>query len=165
MNTNPEERKALYRQDPILSRYLNRMPSHVVNSFSEIQLEAIRRSIINPERHRVDLRYSIPFLRTYLVILSGPERRSRERLRRDQTRVWSWSNLLFLCGGLAVLMLLAHGLVSLWIDVNDAAARLESRSHATVLPWIKKEADCQGAQREWKDGFCYDSEHSRHFRR
>ena len=34
--------------------------------------------------HTIDLRFSIPLLRHYVVLVAGPEKRSKERRRRDK---------------------------------------------------------------------------------
>ncbi len=175
MNINPEERKARYRQDPILSRVLNRMPNHVVDSFTELQLDAMRQAIAQPRKHSVDLRCSIPLIaqRFYVVILAGPERRSQERLRREkkERRTWTVGNFVFLAAMAASFVMLTYGISTLVGQSTTLAEQVApenlSASHPTALPWIKSKEACTGPNRRWQEqeGLCFDREHSRHFRR
>lgn len=172
MNTNPEERKARYRQDPILNRVLNRMPNHVVDSFTELQLEAMRQAIAQPRKHSVDLRCSLPliFESFYVVILAGPERRSQERLRREskEHRTWTLGNLTFLAALATTLVVGTYGISSLFAQsslADQIAPEDLATSHPTALPWIKTKEACTGPKRQWKNGLCFDNDWSRHNRR
>lgn len=160
--TSDSSSRAL-RFDPFLSRLLNRMPESIVESFTDAQLEALRSAMVNPARHKLDIRLSIPtpFKRFYLVFLAGPERRSKERRVRDGFRLWTPANMVFL------VLLLSSLIVTLYNGFYLASSLTPQvsaeQSHPTALPWIESEQDCTGAQRHWKDGFCFDSEHSPEF--
>lgn len=151
------------RFDPFLSRLLNRMPETMVESFSDAQLEALRSAMVNPDRHKLDIRLSIPtpFKRFYLVFLAGPERRSQARRLGDDFRLWTPANAIFLT------LLLSSLIVTLYNGfylVNSLTPKVSAEeSHPTALPWIESEQSCTGGQREWKDGLCFDSEHSPDF--
>ncbi len=71
-------------------QYLSRVPSHIKDSLDDEQLTALadiaaamRAAWAN--RHRVDIRMSVPLLfsRYYLTVLSGPEGRGRRRRGED----------------------------------------------------------------------------------
>ncbi len=151
------------RFDPFLSRLLNRMPGSVVESFTDAQLEALRSAMVNPERHKLDIRLSIPipFKRFYLVFLAGPERRSKARRLNDGFRLWTPANTMFL------LLLLSSLAVTLYNGFYLASSLTPSvsaeQSHPTALPWIEAEKDCTGKYRDWKNGLCFDSDHSPDF--
>lgn len=76
--------------DPFLERFFSRIPRHLVGSFSDDQLLAIKQAFAEstPRSHSLDLRLSLPLLmrRFYLVIIAGPERRERARRLRDRAR-------------------------------------------------------------------------------
>lgn len=151
------------RFDPFLSRLLNRMPESMVESFTDAQLEALRSAMVNPARHKVDIRLSIPtpFKRFYLVFLAGPERRSKARRVDDDFRLWTPANAIFLA------LLLSSLVVTLYNGFYLAATLTPQvsaeQTHPAALPWIESEEGCTGPQRKWKDGFCFDSEHSPDF--
>ena len=71
-------------------QYLSRVPSHIKDSLDDEQLTALadiaaamRAAWAN--RHRVDIRMSVPLLfsRYYLTVLSGPDGRGRQRRNED----------------------------------------------------------------------------------
>lgn len=72
--------------DPFLEEFFARIPERTANSFDEAQLLAIKQVFGARSRghHAVDLRFSLPVLRLYLVLLIGRERRTAERRRRDR---------------------------------------------------------------------------------
>ena len=58
----------------------------LARSFTDEQLRAIKMSFGARERgaHTVDLRFSVPLLRRYVVLLMGRERRTAKRRRNDR---------------------------------------------------------------------------------
>ncbi|MDD2705371.1 MAG: hypothetical protein PHU07_08570 [Acidocella sp.] len=60
-----------------IARFLSRLPPALAASFSPEQLAAIELhfSMRNRVRHTIDWRWRVPFLRGYLVVLAGRERR------------------------------------------------------------------------------------------
>ncbi len=66
------------------------MPEDVARSFSETQLDTIERALdaARWQTHPVDIRLSVPLFwrRLYLVLLVGPERRSRDRRAVERAR-------------------------------------------------------------------------------
>ncbi|MGE0256443.1 MAG: hypothetical protein AB7N54_06735 [Alphaproteobacteria bacterium] len=91
--------------DPFLEEFFARIPERTANSFDDAQLLAIKQVFGARSRghHAVDLRFSLPLLRIYTVLLIGRERRSADRRRVDR-RVHPlatignlFATLLFLC--------------------------------------------------------------------
>jgi hypothetical protein len=82
------------------------------------------------------------------------------RSRRPNT------SLIALGGKLLVILLLLPLIYSAFVlgvkhlHTINAAAGVH---HPTVLPWIADRASCEGDYQEWRDGGCYDSEHSPEF--
>lgn len=68
------------RNDPVISRLLDRMPRKVAESFDEEQLSHIRNAIGAREwgKHKIDLRGTMKFFRWryYYVVLAGRNRRA-----------------------------------------------------------------------------------------
>lgn len=150
-------------RDPILNRLLERMPPAIAHSFTEEQLAAFQAAMSPPHRHKIDLRLSIPLLhkRFYLICLAGPERRSRSRRLRERTPLWTPANVMFL--GLLLVSFLVT-LFNLSYLMKAATPTVSAKEqHPTALPWIESEAQCRGVNRTWKDGFCFDSDHSPEF--
>ena len=65
--------------DPFLEDFFRDMSPALIHSFTDAQLHEIKKAFAARDRgaHEVDLRFSIPFLRRYVVLLIGRERRSR----------------------------------------------------------------------------------------
>jgi hypothetical protein len=135
----------------------------MVDSFSDEQLEAMRLALINPARHQVNIRLSVPLLfkRFYFVVLAGPERRSKTRLKAERFPLWTLPNAIFLA------MLLGSVLVTLYNGlhlVNSLSPAVSAEEdYPTALPWIESAEECTGFRRHWKDGFCYDADHKKEF--
>jgi len=73
-------------EDPFLEDFFRDMSPALARSFTDEQLLEIKKKFAGRSRgaHSVDLRFSIPFLRTYIVFLLGRERRSRKRRAHDR---------------------------------------------------------------------------------
>jgi len=72
--------------DPFLEDFFRDLSPALASSFTDEQLRAIKMSFGARERgaHTVDLRFSIPLLRRYVVLLMGRERRTAKRRRNDR---------------------------------------------------------------------------------
>ncbi len=72
--------------DPFLEDFFRDLSPALAHSFTDEQLLAIKMNFAARERgaHTVDLRFSIPLLRRYVVFLMGRERRSRKRRNHDR---------------------------------------------------------------------------------
>ncbi len=73
-------------EDPFLEDFFRDMSPALARSFTDEQLLEIKKNFAGRSRgaHSVDLRFSIPFARTYIVFLLGRERRSRKRRAHDR---------------------------------------------------------------------------------
>ncbi len=73
--------------DPLLERFLLRIPQNVVSSFTDAQLAALKQALDErgSQNHKVNIRISVPLLfrHYYFVFFTGIEKRSRARRRRD----------------------------------------------------------------------------------
>lgn len=66
-----------------------RLPPWVVDTLTTEQREAIHKAATDPwDRHRVDIRLSVPFAhrRYYMTVVSGGERRPADRVHTDRHR-------------------------------------------------------------------------------
>jgi len=86
--------------DPFLAQFFGRIPKDVASSFTDAQLDAVKRAFgaRNWGAHRIDVRFSIPlpWRRYYVVFLCGPERRDPERLHLERIlRPLNWLSLAF----------------------------------------------------------------------
>ncbi len=72
--------------EPFLEDFFRDMSPALMHSFTDEQLHAVKMNFAARDRgaHQVDLRFSIPFLRRYVVLLIGRERRSRARRAADR---------------------------------------------------------------------------------
>jgi len=72
--------------DPFLEDFFRDMSPTLARSFTDEQLRAIKMNFAARERgsHTVDLRFSVPLLRRYVVLLIGRERRTARRRRQDR---------------------------------------------------------------------------------
>lgn len=72
--------------DPFLEQFFARIPHKTATSFDSEQLLAIKMAFGARDwgLHAIDLRFSIPLLRYYVVLVAGPEKRSKERRRLDK---------------------------------------------------------------------------------
>lgn len=75
-------------KDPFLEDFFRDMSPALARSFTDEQLRAIKMQFGARDRgsHSVDLRFSIPLLRHYVVLLIGRERRSRKRRNMDRLK-------------------------------------------------------------------------------
>lgn len=73
-------------KDPFLEDFFRDMSPVLARSFTDEQLREIKMQFGARERgaHTVDLRFSIPLLRNYVVLLIGRERRTRRRRMKDR---------------------------------------------------------------------------------
>ncbi len=106
--------------DPFLEQFFARIPGATARSFTPDQLLAIKMAFGTRDwgMHTVDLRWSIPLLRYYVVLVMGPEKRSKER-RRNEKRFRPFATL----GNGFVLAIM---LVLLTIPVGLAAYAVKS---------------------------------------
>jgi len=100
--------------DPFLERFFSRIPREVAASFTDDQLLAVKQAFAahGEAGHSIDLRLSFPLLfsRWYLVLILGPERRSRARRRSDRD-AYPLATLGNALAALLLLLLLAGALL------------------------------------------------------
>ncbi|MEH6754499.1 MAG: hypothetical protein V7788_10060 [Alphaproteobacteria bacterium] len=86
MNVQPKFRGDPAGGDPFLEDFFRDLSPTLARSFTDEQLRAIKMSFGARERgaHTVDLRFSVPLLRRYVVLLMGRERRTAKRRRNDR---------------------------------------------------------------------------------
>lgn len=72
--------------DQFLEDFFRDLPPALAHSFTDEQLRAIKMNFGARDRgaHTVDLRFSVPLLRRYVVLLIGRERRTARRRRQDR---------------------------------------------------------------------------------
>ena len=104
--------------DPFYEQFYARVPADVASTFSDVQLNAIKLAYGARTRgaHGVEVRKSFPFLwmRLYIVLLLGRERRDRSRLARE-------GGLLGLAGEALVTLLVWGLFIFPWVMVLYAA--------------------------------------------
>jgi hypothetical protein len=135
-------------RDPFYEQFYARIPGPVASTFTDEQLDAIRRAygVRRNGSHSVELRKSVPFLwtRLYVVLLVGRERRERDRLVREGSRLGFFGELgitllvwaLFILPWVAVLyavktafgldLSVGGALQGFWSDVRGRVASLFS---------------------------------------
>lgn len=102
---------AVIEKDPFIRRFYDRIPANMVTTFSDGQLDAIKRAFGSRTRgaHSVDIRLSIPFgsRSFYVIFLAGKERRSPRRVawERRLRPLWTFSNTIVIAAFLIVLCL------------------------------------------------------------
>lgn len=158
---------SIERSPVLLDKLLGYLPPHIAASLDPQQLDALQVAFhqalleqTRRRRHPVDLRISLPFIgsRFYLVLLAGPERRSRERLASDRQLhpIWTLGNLMVIlgataAGAIALLALLGLGhLERTWVPLQVAPAAIPFKADAEA---------CEHSGRSWEDGECIDFEH------
>lgn len=154
--------------DSVLMELFADIPPEVVDTFNEEQLKAIKKVLMSRSwsRHCINLRFSIPLPRSgfYLMLLAGPERRSKERRYADKVAypLLNFSNIAFLIGFLIILststfITLPFVFSSLISSLNSIST---SSAHPTSIPWLEDKFNCEHTGRTWSKGQCWDSEHN-----
>ncbi|MFE4105188.1 hypothetical protein [Almyronema epifaneia] len=152
------------QKSAVFKQFIERLPPHIVASFSEAQLNAMQKAL-EPRawrQHPVDLRLSVPLLwkRFYVVLVAGPERRTPDRRASDRSAqaLWTSGNLIvmFLVSLAGVLML--SGL--LHISSISLSPLLEQQEAAPVgIPFKADKTSCEESGRTWRENQCIDYEH------
>lgn len=150
-------------KDGALERFLNRLPEDVAASFTTEQLSAMQAALQFTQwrRHPVDLRMTIPLLwkRFYVVLVAGPERRSKQRLKAERSRnpIWTLGNvgfvLVFICLGI----LSSLGISQLQMTSFSSPVKLQA--HPTEIPFKADKQSCEESDRIWRNGECIDYAH------
>jgi hypothetical protein len=155
--------KSLQHVDPVFEQLFAKIPQEITDTFTEEQLEAIKKAFGSRSwtRHPLDLRVSIPIpgLRFYLVLLAGPERRAKQRLQYERSvySLWTPGNIVFLMGFLMILLTSGFTTFSF---VFSSLTSVSTSPHPTSIPWLQNESECKHTGRSWRNGKCWDYEHN-----
>lgn len=151
----------------LTERILERVHPEVRATFSQAQVEALRKALGNriDKKHAVDLRLSVPLpgRSIYCVLLAGAEGRSHDRLKQE-------ANVLLVPATLLASILLGIGAIAGLVQLKqsqlfaapDPAAE-EDTFHPTQIPFKTNQADCEASGRQWEDEKCLDYEHNPDF--
>ncbi|MEH1830754.1 MAG: hypothetical protein V7L29_01375 [Nostoc sp.] len=149
--------------DPIFEQLFSQISPEIADSFTDEQLKAIQKGFGSQvgARHFLDIRFSLPIpgLRFYLVLLTGSERRSQQRLRNEKGRypLFKTGNIIFLIGFLTILLSSSFTIFSFfWSSLTS----ISTSPHPTSIPWIFDKSECEHTNRTWRDQKCWDDEHS-----
>lgn len=78
--------------------------------------------------------------------------------KQDGQSIWSTLVMLnVLCLGLGSIVGFSY------LALPQLTTLTPAQDHATALPWITSEKDCEGELRLWVDGACWDVEHDASF--
>lgn len=154
------------RRDIAFERLMSRMPPHIITSFSDVQLDAMREALASRSwrRHTVDIRISIPFARRlYIVLVMGLERRSQGRRVHEKklNPIWTPANIAVILITLVVSLSAIFGAFQLR-DFNFSFFN-QLEVHPATVPFKKDKADCEASGRDWRNGECIDYEHNPSF--
>lgn len=160
----------LKTQPPNLAfeQVFNQINPEIKKTFDKEQIKAIKRTFDSQDwsNHSLDLRISFPIskLKFYLVLLGGTERRSKQRLQYERSLhpLWTPINSIFLLVALIILSASSFAIFSYALSSIDLTF-LSSPDNPTSIPWIDNESECQYTSRTWRDGKCWDYEHSSMF--
>ncbi|MBD2244784.1 hypothetical protein [Nostoc sp. FACHB-888] len=152
--------------EPNFEQFFAKIAPEVANTFTEEQLEAIKKGFASRTwtRHSLDIRVSVPIpgLRFYVVLLAGQERRPKVRLSSEKGLYpfWTPGNILFLIGFLIIILACSYTIFSFTVS---SFTPVSSSNYPTSIPWIYDKSECEHTGRIWDDGKCWDSEHSPNF--
>ncbi|MEB3829337.1 hypothetical protein [Phormidium sp. CCY1219] len=131
--------------DPFLDEFASRIPPETASTFTPTQMEMVKREF-GPrswKKHPVDIRLTIPFFKRgfYVVLLSGPERRSRERLRAERGKhpLSTASNLIVLTA--LSLTVLTAGMGLLFLFTAFLLTPLVPENEGFVPDMVEQEAE------------------------
>ncbi|MHC5730697.1 MAG: hypothetical protein ACYTXY_42640, partial [Nostoc sp.] len=131
--------------EPIFEGLFSKISPEIIDSFTDEQLKAIKRSFGSQvrARHSLDIRVSVPIpgLRFYLVLLAGTERRSQQRLQNEKGRypLFNAGNMIFFTGFLTILLSCSFAIFPfLWSSLASLASfsSISTSPYPTSIPWI-----------------------------
>ena len=156
----------------ITSKILGHIPTEVRETFTSEQLQSLHSAFTQVSRPAatppVNLRLSIPFLGKgfYIVLLAGPEKRSKERLQKRQkawvSRMVFVSFMLAGCASVVGLMKFRYAYAG---SAHNKPVIEEAKFHPTSLPpsVVRSEQVCIESGRTWENKECIDEEHDPNF--
>ncbi len=126
------------KHEPVILRFLEKMPERVADSFNEEQLSHIKNAIGAREwgAHKVDLRGTIKFFRWryYYVILAG---RNRRTLSDKELRIAALLNAMLFTGFVCVSVL--FGLIVLYLMKSALGINLIEGWSLGLWDWFKEQ--------------------------
>lgn len=153
----------IQQNDPFFQNFFADIPPEMGNTFSDDQLNAVKQAFGARSwgSHPVDIRYStpIPFLRFYLVLLAGRERRSRQRLRSQKNMypLWTPGNII----AIAIFgAMVATSAIALFSILDSTFNPNRTTPSPAIIPWLETPEACEKTGRIWYENQCLDSEHS-----
>lgn len=155
----------------ITSKILGHIPTEVRETFTSEQLQSLQSAftqVSRPVSHPVNLRLSIPFLGKgfYIVLLAGPERRSKERLQKTQ-KAWVSRMVMatFMIAGCASVVGLMKFRYAYAGSAHNKPVIEEAQFHPTSLPpsVVRNKEICIESGRTWENRECIDEEHDPNF--
>lgn len=153
--------------ESLFNQVFARIPPETASTFTPEQIEALKQgfSKLTWKQHTIDFRFSIPFplRRFYLVILAGPERRSKQRLQAERLnhRIWTTGNIIAIAVFATLLIPSLFATIQILLPWSNPLP--VSKFYPTAIPWLQDEAGCQRTDRTWRNGRCWDEEHSPFF--
>ncbi|MEA5505324.1 hypothetical protein VB735_19860 [Halotia wernerae UHCC 0503] len=150
------------QNNPVFEQLFAQISPEIKDTFTVDQLESIKMAFgsKNITTHPLELRVSVPTpeLRFYLIFLAGLERRSLQRLRSEKSLhpLGIPSNIIFIIGFLIVLLASGYATFSFIFS----STFIPTSTYPTSIPWIDNQSECRHTNRIWRDGKCWDSEHS-----
>jgi len=131
--------------DPFVEQFFSRIPADVAATFTEAQLDAVKRAFGARTRvaHAVDIRFSVPlvFRSVYVVLLAGGERRrlTRRAVERAFRPFWTAVNaLVFGAFGLFAVLALAGVLYAVKTVAGiDVVPGIDMLPDATLKSWLR----------------------------
>ena len=166
-NTANKSSKTAFRANSLSDQFFAHIPPETAATFTDAQVEALKQacSQLNWKKHPVDIRLSVPVLvnRFYLVVLAGPERRSRSRRRVESKKYPFWTATHAIAAASLLSLIFFSSLGIQKILLPSLVKLVELEPHPARLPWIDGEAECQNTVRTWQDGECKDEENDPNF--
>ncbi|MFM7407151.1 MAG: hypothetical protein ACKO3K_10930 [Cuspidothrix sp.] len=158
--------KEIKADDATSTKILADISPEVLATLTDEQKKAIYNAFVYryQNNHAVNIRYSIPIpgLRLYLLLLTGSEKCSLNRLRHQKILypILTPINILFLSIFGSVIIASTLTILSFIIPL----AKIPSlTTKPASIPWIDNQYECQNSGRYWEKNKCWDKEHSPDF--
>ncbi|WP_035985174.1 hypothetical protein [Leptolyngbya sp. KIOST-1] len=146
-----------------LERLLEQMNPTIARSFNEEQREALQVAMATTlwQKHPVDIRLSIPLLlqRYYVVVVAGPEKRSRERRQQDKS-----CQSVSIPGQMAMMIALTAlgiGALTVLMRLTQTPTQVSQPRPISpaAIPFLSDRRACEQSNRTWENGECLDFKH------
>jgi hypothetical protein len=162
-----------YKFDPEVVRVLSCLPINILEELPEDQLLDLEQAIVSSDGYDVDFRQVIPALperfdamlqasldrRIETIVAPVPKRKQFHWTAQNRSIATTLGFTVLLLGYAAIYPFIQRPATA----SSEVASGENVGAHPTALPWIQREADCNGAKQTWKNGLCFDSEHSPNF--